>query len=103
MRLARMTTRRRMIVVLFVALVLGALTFWQRTAHFMRLAASHGQMAEMIRSSPSEDPGLADHHENLAKKYQYGADHPWSPSRPTSQSRDEEQRTTSTSPDCHIA
>jgi hypothetical protein len=77
MRLPRMTTRRWTIAVAVVALLLGAYVTWHRAVHFIRLAALHAAEAQMIRSSPSDDPRLADYHEGLARKYERASARPW--------------------------
>jgi hypothetical protein len=87
MRLPRMTTRRWMVVVVVASLLLGAFVTLRRAAHFMRLAAAHEALAQLLRSSTgqSADPKGADHNERLAKKYQRAAARPWLAIEPDSE------------------
>ncbi len=79
MRLPRTTTRRWMVAVAIVAFALVTFVFLRRSAHFMRLAAFHNDMARAIRSSPGSgaDPKRADRLEELARKYERAAARPW--------------------------
>ncbi len=79
MRLRRMTTQRWMVAVLVASLGLGAVVTVRGSAHYMRLAAFHAQLAHHLHSKtgPSGDPKLADHHERLAPRYERAAARPW--------------------------
>ncbi len=75
----RMTTRRWMIVILTVSLLLGAIVMWRRAAYFMRLAALHEMLANdlRIKADPMGDVRAAEHNERLARMYQRAAVRPW--------------------------
>ncbi len=72
MRLPRMTTRRWMVAVLTVSLLLGAFVMLRRAAQFMRLAAVHENLADHLRGTagPAGDLRAAEHNERLARMYQ---------------------------------
>jgi hypothetical protein len=84
MRLPRMTTRRWMVAVAGVALLVGAFVTLQRAAYFMRLAAAHEHFAHHLRSTagPAGDQTAAEHNERLARRYQRAAARPWLPVEP---------------------
>ncbi|MHB1557700.1 MAG: hypothetical protein ACYC61_09490 [Isosphaeraceae bacterium] len=89
-----MTTRRWMIAVAAVALLLGLVAETaRRRSHYLRLAAHHQELSRrngsifgggvMIRSNPmtrkSDMTSLPkiEHHERLAEKYRLAACFPW--------------------------
>ncbi len=83
MRLPRMTTRRWMIAVAFVAAMMGWFALQRRAEQFQRLAASHGREAEVFRNDMDmgiSDPALIkrlDYHEEMRRKYDRGVLYPW--------------------------
>jgi hypothetical protein len=97
MRLAKMTTRRWIVAVAVVALVLGIVAFVRRRAQFRALADYHAETARRIRSAHVwvTRPGGAfvhttalaprpviDYHATLAVKYEHAARYPWLPVEP---------------------
>ena len=75
MRLPRMTTRRWMVAVLVVGLVLGIVAIVRRQILFRQLAVYHDRMAQRYRPAPGggsvydplAHPRLGEYHEDLAR------------------------------------
>jgi hypothetical protein len=108
MRLPRMTTRRWMIVVAVVSLLIsGGLRLKQRRDYFLSLARSHAQKmpsstaeGKALKSRFGSTSGMrgeeilflrrdfdrmmdrADHHAGLVQKYHRAARYPWLPVEP---------------------
>jgi hypothetical protein len=87
-----MTTRRWTLVVVTVALLLGARRLAERRAFFLRRAEAEASRADDVingRFCSLYDPcvegfpgRLADHYLSLARKYERAASHPWLPVEP---------------------
>jgi hypothetical protein len=108
MRLPRMTTRRWMIAVVAIGLIIGAgVLLKQRRDYFLALVQSHQKevasstaRGNALKSRFAGTPGMtveeitrlrgdydrmvarADHHASLARKYEEAARHPWLPVEP---------------------
>ena len=91
----RFTIRRMMVVVAVIAIVLGVLGLWQRSAAFGSIAERHSEEelsfialaldALTARDGPRLPTGLTQrmlmsrdvHHHKLARKYRRAARYPW--------------------------
>jgi hypothetical protein len=97
MRLPRMTTRRIMVVVAVVALILCGEILWRRRVTYQRRASINAIYARQFReafesrslvvfakhhgpeyaATPTLRLKWAEYHETLARKYQRAASRPW--------------------------
>jgi hypothetical protein len=84
MRLPRMTTRRWMIMIAVVAIVLGAIAIDERRDRFRQLAAYHDRVVQALRPPyvPQVNPRRVAYHRDLAAKYERAARYPWLPLEP---------------------
>ena len=81
MLLPRFTTRRLMVVVAVVAVMLTiSIAFWRRSEAFVRLSTSHSEAAARLHPPRQHGPiPRADWHDQLGRKYRAAAARPWLP------------------------
>jgi hypothetical protein len=82
LRLPRITTRRLLILVAALAVILGILTTLQRRRErFRRLALEYFSASKAVYTGP-DDLTMQGYHADLAAKYKAAADSPWLPLEP---------------------
>ena len=79
MRFPRVTTRRLLMLVAALAVILGGLTTLQRRRErFRRIAAEYSSASKAVYTGP-DDLTMQEYHADLALKYKAAADRPWLP------------------------